>query len=310
MSAPTSIQLWMLSSVEKMEEYIALKMEIPKAFIKSYTIAPDVLQMIKDDSYVSVIAADHVFTKLNAAKHDRTTADIEIEGDNVFSSAPLKPLGDHLNFMGLLLDVPTAGMTLEGALNNVRFHYLVPDDDAPAAAAAAASASKTPGAAGSSSSAIDLLDDDEDEDPVPPSKTSAANAKKRKAVQDMINTAVPSDAASVRSDASAANTTRPSVVGSPVVGGKAKLTNQQILGSAQLKATLDVLGNNKRTKVSDAAVFKNEIEKFLWMFKLDVLKTVAGRMDVDKNQNKPDLIDEMAGEICQSAVNKLNNGIF
>ena len=310
MSAPTAIQRMMLARVEDRNEFIALIDEVPDAFIKkSDLIAPDVLQMILDESHVFFIA-QYVFTKLNAAKHDRTTADIEIEGDNVFSSAPLKPLGDHLNFMGLLLDVPTAGMTLEGALNNVRFHYLVPDDDAPAAAAAAASASKTPGAAGSSSSAIDLLDDDEDEDPVPPSKTSAANAKKRKAVQDMINTAVPSDAASVRSDASAANTTRPSVVGSPVVGGKAKLTNQQILGSAQLKATLDVLGNNKRTKVSDAAVFKNEIEKVLWMFKLDVLKTVAGRMDVDKNQNKPDLIDEMAGEICQSAVNKLNNGIF
>jgi len=297
----------MLSSVEKMEEYIALKMEIPKAFIKSYSIAPDVLQMIKDDSYVSVIAADHVFTKLNAAKHDRTTADIEIEGDNVFSAAPLN---DALNFVGLLLDVPTAGMTLEGFLNSVKFHYQVPDGDAPiaAAAAAAAATSKTPGA-GSSSSAIDLLDDDEDEDPVPPSKTSA-NAKKRKADQAMIMTAVPSDAASVRSDASAANTTRPSAVGSPVVGGKAKLTDQQILGSPQLKATLDVLSNNKRIKVSDAVVFKNEIEKVLGMFKLDELKAVAGRMDVDKNQNKPDLIDEMAGEICQSAVNKLNNGIF
>ena len=212
--------------------------------------------------------------------------------------------------MGLLLDVPTAGMTLEGALNNVRFHYLVPDDDAPAAAAAAASASKTPGAAGSSSSAIDLLDDDEDEDPVPPSKTSAANAKKRKAVQDMINTAVPSDAASVRSDASAANTTRPSAVGSPVVGGKAKLTDQQILGSPQLKGTLDLLSANKRIKVADAVVFKNEIEKVLGMFKLDELKAVAGRMDVDKNQNKPEIVDEMAGEICQFAVNKLNNGIF
>lgn len=302
MSAPTAIQRMMLARVEDRNEFIALIDEIPDAFIKkSDSIAPDVLQMILDGTYVYVIA-QHVFSKSNAAKHDRTTADIEIEGDNVFSAAPLD---DHLNFVGLLLDVPTAGMTLDGALNSVRFHYQVPDGDAPAAAAAAVT-SKSPGA-GSSSSVIELSDDDEGG--VPPHKTSA-NAKKRKAAQAMIDTAVPSDAASVRSDASASNTTRPSAMGSPVVGGKAKLTDQQILGSPQLKATLDVLSNNKRIKVSDAAVFKNEVEKVLGMFKLDELKAVAGRMDVDKNQNKPEIVDEMAGEICQFAVNKLNNGIF
>ena len=304
MSVPPAIQRMMLARVEHKKEFIALVDEIPDAFIKkSDSIAPDVLQMILDGSHVNVIA-QYVFSKSNAAKHDRATADIEIEGDNVFSAAPLD---DHLNFVGLLLDVPTAGMTLDGALNSVRFHYQVPDGDAPAGAAAAAAAvtSKTPGA-GSSSSAIDLIDDDEED--VPPPKTSA-NAKKRKADQAMIDTAVPSDASSVRSDASAPNTTRPSAVGSPVVGGKAKLTNQQILGSPQLKATLDVLSNNKRIKVSDAVVFKNEFEKVLGMFKLDELKAVAGRMDVDKNQNKPEIVDEMAGEICQFAVNKLNNGI-
>lgn len=304
MSAPTAIQRMMLARVEDRNEFIALIDEIPDAFIKkSDLIAPDVLQMILDGSHIFFIA-QYVFTKLNAAKHDRTTADIEIEGDNVFSAAPLN---DALNFVGLLLDVPTAGMTLERFLNAVRFHYRVPDgdDDASATAAAAAATSKTPGAG--SSSAIELSDDDEGD--VPPHKTSA-NAKKRKAAQAMIDTAVPSDAASVRSDASASNTTRPSAVGSPVVGGKAKLTDQQILGSPQLKATLDVLSNNKRIKVSDAAVFKNEVEKVLGMFKLDELKAVAGRMDVDKNQNKPEIVDEMAGEICQFAVNKLNNGIF
>ena len=292
MSAPTAIQRMMLARVEDRNEFIALIDEIPDAFKKSDLIAPDVLQMILDESHVFFIA-QYVFTKLNAAKHDRTTADIEIEGDNVFSSAPLKPLGDHLNFMGLLLDVPTAGMTLEGALNNVRFHYLVPDDDAPAAAAAAAATSKTPGAAGSSSSAIDLLDDDEDEDPVPPSKTSA-NAKKRKAVQDMINTAVRSDAASVCSDASAANTTRPSAVGSPVVGGKAKATtNAQILKATleglvdnKRKAPLEEGVGNKRIRISDAIVFKSEIEKVLNRFTKEVLNPVAGHMKVDNAQKK------------------------
>lgn len=298
MSVPTGIQRMMLSRVEDKKEFIALVDEIPDAFIKkSDSIAPDVLQMILDGSHVGVIA-QHVFSKSNAAKHDRATADIEIDGDNVFSAAPLD---DHLNFVGLLLDVPTAGMTLDGALNSVRFHYQVPDgDDAPAKAAAATS--KTSGA-GSSSSAIDLLDDDEDEDPVPPPKTSA-NAKKRKADRAMIDTAVPSDASS----ASAPTTTHPSAVGSPVVGGKAKLSNQQILGSPQLKATLDALGTNKRIKVSDAVVFKSEIEKVLNMFKLDELKAAAKRMDVDTNQNKPELIDDMSGEICQFAVNKLNSG--
>lgn len=298
MSVPTGIQRMMLSRVEDKKEFIALVDEIPDAFIKkSDSIAPDVLQMILDGSHVGVIA-QHVFSKSNAAKHDRATADIEIDGDNVFSAAPLD---DHLNFVGLLLDVPTAGMTLDGALNSVRFHYQVPDgDDAPATAAAATS--KTSGA-GSSSSAIDLLDDDEDEDPVPPPKTSA-NAKKRKADRAMIDTAVPSDASS----ASAPTTTHPSAVGSPVVGGKAKLSNQQILGSPQLKATLDALGTNKRIKVSDAVVFKSEIEKVLNMFKLDELKAAAKRMDVDTNQNKPELIDDMSGEICQFAVNKLNSG--
>lgn len=243
MSAPTSIQLWMLSSVEKMEEYIALKMAIPKAFIKSYWVAPDVLQMIKDDSYVTVIA-DHVFTKLNAAKHDRATAaDIEIEGDNVYSSAPLKPLGDHLNFRGLQLGVIAPGMTLEGALNNVRFHYQIPDDDAPAAAAAAAAASKTPGAAGSSSSAIDLRSDEEDEAHVPP-----PNPNKRKATIEVAHVVVK--------------------------------------------------------------VFKNEFEKALNMIKLDDLRPVARRLHLDQNQNKPEVVADISEEICQFAVNKLNNGIF
>ena len=303
MSVPTAIQRMILSRVENKKEFIALVDEIPDAFIKkSDSVAPDVLQMILDGSHVNVLA-QHVFSMQNAAKHDRATAQIEIEGDNVFSAAPLD---DHLNFVGILLDVPTAGMTLQGALNSVRFHYQVPDGDAPAAAAAAATSTTPSG--GSSSSAIQVSDDDDDEDPVPPPKTT--NAKKRKADQAMINTAVPSDAASVRSDASAPNTTRPSAVGSPVVGGKAKLSNHQILGSPQLKATLDALGNNKRIKVSDAIVFKSEFEKVLNMFKLDELKAVAKRMDVDTNQNKPELIDEMSGETCQFAVNKLNNGSF
>lgn len=303
MSVPTGIQRMMLSRVEDKKEFIALVDEIPDAFIKkSDSIAPDVLQMILDGSHVGVIA-QHVFSKSNAAKHDRATADIEIQGDNVFSAAPLD---DRLNFVGLLLDVPTAGMTLDGALNSVRFHYQVPDGDAPAAAAAAAT-SKTPGAS-SSSSAIDLLDDDEDEDPVPPPKTSA-NAKKRKAVQAMINTAVPSDASSVHSDASAPNTTRPSAVGSPVVGGKGKLSNQQILGSPQLKTTLDALVG-KRMKVSDPVnmVYHNKFVDTLKKLTRTELQELAERMEVNKYQNKSELAKDIATETCQFAVNELNDG--
>jgi hypothetical protein len=305
MSVPTGIQRMMLSRVENKNEFIALVNEIPDAFIKkSDSIAPDVLQMILDGSHVGVIA-QYVFSKSNAAKHDRATADIEIKGDNVFSAAPL---GDRLNFVGLLLDVPTAGMTLDGALNSVRFHYQVPDgDDAPATAAAATS--KTSGA-GSSSSAIDLLDDDEDEDPVPPPKTSA-NAKKRKADRAMINTAVPSDASSVRSDASAPTTTHPSAVGSPVVGGKAKASNLQILGSPELKATLDALvGKRLKTTCNCAAMYHNKFMDTLKKYTRKELQPLAERMEVNKYQTKTksELVKDIATETCQFAVNELNNG--
>lgn len=260
--------------------------EIADAFIKkSDSVAPDVLQMILDETYVYVIAQD-MFSKLNSARIDRTKADIETVGDSVISAAPL--IDDKLNLVGVLVDVPTSGMTLEDVLNTVKFSYQVPDDDAPAVAA-----SKTPGA-GSSSSAIDLIDDDDEDRSVPPSVSpSVPPSKKRK----------------IDSDASSDTSTTPAM-SSPIIGGKAKLTNFQILGSPQLKATLDALGNHKtnRIKVSDAVVFKDEIEKFLNVLKLDELKAAAGRRDIDKNQNKPDLIDDIAGEICQFAVNRLNNG--
>lgn len=274
---PTGIQRKMYDRVKNRPEFITLVDEIADAFIKkSDSVADNVLQMILDETYVYVIAQD-MFSKLNSAKIDRTKADIETVGDSVISAAPL--IDDKLKFVGVLVDVPTSGMTLEDVLNTVKFSYQVPDDDAPAVAA-----SKTPGA-GSSSSAIDLIDDDDEDRSVPPSK-------KRK----------------IDSDASSDTSTTPAM-SSPIIGGKAKLTNFQILGSPQLKATLDALGNHKtkRIKVSDAVVFKDEIEKFLNTLKLDELKAAAGRRDIDKNQNKPDLINDIAEEICQFAVNRLNN---
>lgn len=279
---PTGIQRKMYDRVKKFQEFITLADDVADAFIKkSDSIALDVQEMLEDGTYVYVIA-QHVFSKLNLASIDRTKVDIETEGDSVISAAPL--INDNLNFVGVLVDVPTSGQTLEDVLNTVKFIYQVPDDDASAVAA-----SKTPGA-GSSSSAIDLIDDDAEDRSVPP---SVPLSKKRKIDSD------------VSSDAS----TTPAM-SSPIIGGKAKLTNSQILGSAKLKATLDALGNHKtkRIKVSDAVVFKDEFDKFLNMLKLDVLKEVAGRMDIDKNQNKPGLIDDIAGEICQFAINKLNDG--
>jgi hypothetical protein len=287
-------------------EFTPCVTQLTDGFItKSDSIADEVMQTFYEETHVFVIARD-MFTKWNKAKNDRTTAQVEINDDMITSSAPLN---DYLDFLGVNVDIPTAGMTLEQALDKVKFLYQIPSDGPPAATAAAAAAatSKTPGA-GSSSSAIDLLDDDEDEDRVPPPKTSA-NAKKRKADQAMINTAVPSDASSVRSDASAPTTTHPSAVGSPVVGGKAKSSNLQILGSPELKATLDALVG-KRLKVSDPVnmVYHNKFVDTLKKLTRTELQDLAERMEVNKYQNKSELAKDIATETCQFAVNELNDG--
>ena len=315
MSAPTDVESILLDRVKSMEEFTMILKEFKDFIGQKAPMANDVLQMILDGSHVVPIAK-HVVTMQNAAENDRTTANVDIDDDgiNVTSDAPLGD--DYLIFVGVFVDVPTKTMTLQDTLNTVKFRYQI-RDNAPAtgaAAAAAAATSKTPGA-GSSSSAIDLLDDDEDEDPVPPPKTSAANAKKRKAdqamINTMINTAVPSDAASVRSGASAPNTTRPSAVGSPVVGGKAKLSNLQILGSPELKSTLDALVG-KRMKVSDPVnmVYHNKFVDTLNKLTRPQLQEVAERMgmEVNKNQLKGKLAKDIATETCQFAVNELNDG--
>lgn len=294
MSGPTGIQKKMYDRMKVRPEFNECVTQVTDAFIsKSDSIADEVMQTFCEETHVFAIAKN-LFSKWNMAKIDRTTAQVEIDDDLITSSAPLD---DHLDFMGVNVDIPTAGMTLEEALDKVKFLYQLRADDPPAAAAAAsaaasASAGAASGVAGSSSSAIDLIDEDEDEDPVPPSEASA----KGKADATMINRAVPSDA-------SASTTAHPSVVGSPVVGGKAKA----VADAKVLSVTLGSLAK-KRIRVSDTAVFKNEFKRTLNHFSLKELKVVAGHIGVDKNQNKPELVHDIATEICQLAANKLNNG--
>lgn len=289
MSVPNSVQLNMYHRVKGRQEFIAAEKNVSAAFIeKSDSIAPEVLQTFLEGTHVFIIA-QYVYSKLNAAKIDRATANIDIDDDIIFSFAPLD---DYADFIGVQVDIPTAGMTLQEALNSVIFVYKLPDGDALAAPAAPASA--PPHAAGSSSSAIIEIDDD-DEDP-PKSDPPKSSNKKRK-LEDMIAKAVPSNASSIRSDASVPATTHPSVVGSPVVGGKAK-ANLQILGSPhQPEATPDA---------SDSAIYKSVFVDTLINFSRPQLQEVAERMGMSKNQKKNALANDIAEETCKLGVKKLN----
>ena len=275
----------MYHRVKGKQEFIAAKKDITAAFIeKRDSIAPEVLQTFVEGTHVFIIA-QYVYSMLNAAKIDRATANLDMDDYMIYSAAPLE---DYLVFVGVQVNIPTAGMTLQEALNTMTFVYKVPDGDELVAPASAA-----PHAAGSSSSAINLLDDD-DEDP----------PNKKRKLEDMIAKAVPSYASSVRSDASVPATTHPSVVGSPVVGGKAKATNLQILGNP-----------HKRVCISDSDIFsdilRQEIVETLKKSPRPLLQEVAGRMEVNKYQNKNELANNIAEETFKLAVkkfNKLNNG--
>jgi hypothetical protein len=290
MSVPNSVQLKMYHRVKGRQEFIAAEKDITAAFIeKSDSIAPEVLQTFLEGTHVFIIA-QYVYSKLNAAKIDRATANLDIDDNMIYSAAPLE---DYLVFVGVQVDIPTAGMTLQEALNTMTFVYKVPDGDELVAPASAA-----PHAAGSSSSAINLIDDD-DEDP------PKSSNKKRK-LEDMIAKAVPSYASSVRSDASVPATTHPSVVGSPVVGGKAKATNLQILGSPhQLKATMDAL-SDQRVRLPDSDILMEEFVETLKKFTRPLLQEVADRMGVNKYQNKNELAKDIAEETFKLADKKLN----
>jgi hypothetical protein len=290
MSVPNSVQLKMYHRVKGRQEFIAAEKDITAAFMEeSDSIAPEVLQTFLEGTHVFIIA-QYVYSKLNAAKIDRATANLDMDDNMIYSAAPLE---DYLVFVGVQVDNPTAGMTLQEALNTMTFVYKVPDGDELVAPASAA-----PHAAGSSSSAINLIDED-------PPKSS----NKKRELEDIIAKAVPSYASSVRSDASVPATTHPSVVGSPVVGGKAKATNLQA-------TNLQILGNpHKRVCISDSDIFsdilRQEIVETLKKSPRPLLQEVAGRMEVNKYQNKNELANNIAEETFKLAVkkfNKLNNG--
>lgn len=300
MSAPTSIQETIFIEVNKRPEYTALSGQVEKAFEEGHLIATEDLEKYAKGQHVPEIAQD-VFCKMEAAKVKPAAANMQKSGNLITSKAPINGTIAPLIFLTVMLDTFKPGMTLKAALNSATFLYQLGDTaDAPVAPTAAptaptAATSEAASAAGSSSSVIHLEDDDE---PSPPPM-----ARKRK---NTIDAAVPSDsggAYSVHSDTSV----HASVVSFPVVGGKAKMTDHQILTKPQLKETIKALNLATAEKTAVA----EEMVALLNLSSKDYLvHKIAKRKSIPVNQadSKAEIIAIITEELVQGITNKINNG--